>query len=163
MTITIGIDPGKTGGIAAMSDNFVDVFPIPLAGDEIDMPLIYDKLQEISIGRTDVRAYIEKVHAMPQQGVRSMFTFGFTVGALHGIIACLKIPLFQISPQSWKKLVLVDTKKDKDAAITYCRNVYPDVSLFATERSRTYHDGMAEALCIATYGRMVNHENIRRR
>jgi len=161
--IIIGIDPGKHGAIAALSENFVTVFPIPLAGNEIDMPAIYDRLEEIVHNRSDVKVYIEKVHAMPQQGVRSMFTFGFTTGALHGIISSMKIPLFTVTPIAWKKVVLEGTKKDKLAAITYCRNAYPKVSLFATEKSRTPHDGMADSLCIATYGQIVNYANIRRK
>jgi crossover junction endodeoxyribonuclease RuvC len=80
-----------------------------------------------------------------------MFKFGFVTGVMHGIISTLAIPLYLVTPQAWKKKILAGTAKDKDAAIDYCRRVYPDVSLLATERSRKPHDGMADALCIARY------------
>jgi crossover junction endodeoxyribonuclease RuvC len=149
--IFIGIDPGKSGGIAVVSSDLeVEVFPIPLAGDEIDMHEIYVRLKKHCLGYK-MAAYIEKVGAMPKQGVTSMFSFGFTTGALHAIIACLGIPRYVVTPQAWKKEILAGTAKDKAAAIDYCIKAYPGVNLYATDRSKVCHDGMADSLCIATY------------
>lgn len=152
--IFIGIDPGKSGGIAVISSNdpAIEVFPIPLAGDEIDMVAIWMRLKRYCLGY-NMACYIEKVGAMPKQGVTSMFSFGFTTGALHAIVACLEIPRYLVTPQAWKKEILAGTAKDKAAAIEYCAKAYPGVNLFATERSKVCHDGMADALCIATYAK----------
>jgi crossover junction endodeoxyribonuclease RuvC len=152
--IYIGIDPGKSGGIAII-DNMTDeifVTPMIIAGKDIDIPAVVDWIIHNS-GFPDGKtiACIEKVHAMPGQGVTSMFKFGFVTGVMHGIISTLAIPLYLVTPQAWKKKILIGTAKDKDAAIDYCRRVYPDVNLLATERSRKSHDGMADALCIARY------------
>jgi crossover junction endodeoxyribonuclease RuvC len=158
----IGIDPGKHGGIAIVNDDFVRVIPIPLAGDDVDLAGIHTWLCEyvpFSRKHNTVIAYIEKVGAMPKQGVTSMFSFGFTTGALHGIVAAMMIPRFMVTPQAWKKEILVGTAKDKNSAIEYCRRVYPNVSLMATDRSKTCHDGMADALCIACFG-VLQHGNI---
>lgn len=153
--IFIGIDPGKSGGIAVISslDNTqIDVFPMPIAGNEIDMHAIYVRLKKHCLGYP-MAGYIEKVGAMPKQGVTSMFSFGFTTGALHAILACLEIPRYIVTPQEWKKEILIGTAKDKAAAIEYCIKAYPGVNLLATERSKVCHDGMADALCIATYAK----------
>jgi crossover junction endodeoxyribonuclease RuvC len=159
--IFIGIDPGKTGGIAVLGTGITTTtFPIPLVGDEIDLRRIYEKLHYYRLHSYEVDVYIEKVGAMPKQGVTSMFSFGFTTGALHGIIASLGFPRFLVTPQAWKKEILVGTDKDKNAAIEFCRRAFPNVSLLATERSKVCHNGMADALCIAEYGRRRN-ENIR--
>jgi crossover junction endodeoxyribonuclease RuvC len=162
--IIIGIDPGKTGGIAVLAEDWYDVYPIPLAGDEIDMTSIYSSLRlAIEPSRSDqhIAAFIEKVGAMPGQGVSSMFSFGFTTGALHGIIASLGIPRYMVTPQAWKKVVLEGTSKDKNAAIEYCRRAYPFISLLATDRSKVCHTGMADAICIAEYGRRrLNKEQV---
>jgi crossover junction endodeoxyribonuclease RuvC len=101
----------------------------------------------------DAIAYIEKVSALPGQGVSSMFKFGFVTGILHGIIRTFGIPLYVVTPQIWKKEILQGTDKSKQAAIDYCLRAYPNVKLFRTERSRTYDDGMADALCIAEYAK----------
>ena len=161
--IILGIDPGKSGGISIITDKYVDSYPMPVAGKDIDMSTIAILLSTVKSQREEYESmlcYIEKVHAMPQQGVSSTFNFGFTTGALHGLVAAFGIPRYTVTPQAWKKVVLEGTKKDKQAAIDYCRMAYPDVSLLATKRSRVCHDGMADSLCIATYGRM-KHGNSR--
>ena len=57
-----------------------------------------------------------------------------------------------MTPQALKKEVLAGTAKDKQAAIDHCLSAYPGVRLMATDKSRTYHSGMADAICIAEYG-----------
>jgi hypothetical protein len=157
MKYYIGIDPGKSGGVAILKDgvSIYDIFPIPIAGDEIDISSLHAKL-EIESMDAEVVVYIEKVGAMPKQGVTSMFSFGFTTGAIHAVAACLGYPRYLVTPQAWKKKVLVGTAKDKNAAIEWCRRAFPEESLLATERSRKCHDGMADALCIATYAYIMD-------
>jgi crossover junction endodeoxyribonuclease RuvC len=151
--IVIGIDPGKKGGIAVIDGKGQEslVWPMPLAGKEIDWTRVADLLE----WNGPKFAYVEKVHAMPGQGVTSMFSFGKNFGGLLGVLGALEIPLTLVTPQAWKKKVLAGTSKDKDAAVDFCRRRYPQVNLLATERSRVPHDGMADALCIATYGWMM--------
>ena len=150
--IYIGVDPGKSGGIAIISEVGVeDITPMIIAGKDIDLAAIVDWLDYHLLGDEHAIACIEKVSAMPKQGVVSMFSFGFSTGAMHGIIAAFGIPRHLVTPQAWKKSILSGTKRDKDAAIDYCRRLYPDVSLLATEKSRKPHSGMADALCIARY------------
>lgn len=148
----IGIDPGKSGGLASItSDGDVEVVAMPIAGKELNVVSMCDWIyaQTKKYGTTIV--CVEKVHAMPNQGSVSMFTFGKTVGVVYGAVTAMLLPLYEVSPQAWKKAVLFGTQKDKDAAIDYCTRVYPKVSLLATPRSKKPHDGMADALCIARY------------
>ena len=151
----IGIDPGKTGGIAILQDNKIYITPMLLAGKDLDVSAIarwiIDNGIIIGQSRENICACIEKVHSMPKQGVASSFKFGFVTGVMHGIIRTLGIPLHLVTPQAWKKEILAGTPKDKDAAIDFCRRIYPEVNLLATERSRVPHSGMADALCIARY------------
>lgn len=154
----IGIDPGLTGGIAVLrSSHVADVIAIPATDGDVDVSRLVKWIQQKTlydpyIGGMNVIAYIENVHAMPGQGVSSMFKFGFVTGILHGIIRTLEIPMKLVTPQAWKKQILAGTPKDKQAAIDYCLRVYPNVNLLPTERSKVYHSGMADALCIAEYG-----------
>lgn len=154
----IGIDPGLSGGIAILRGNHVaDVIPIPATEGDVDVARLVKWIQQKTlydpyIGGMNVIAYIEAVHAMPGQGVSSMFKFGYVTGILHGVIRTLEIPLKLATPQAWKKEILAGTAKDKQAAIDYCLRMYPDVCFLATEKSRVHHSGMCDALCIAEYG-----------
>lgn len=152
--IVLGIDPGASGAVAVIAPDRIAAAPMPRAGKAIDwaeLARIIDDYRT-SVAAYDVVAYVERVHAMPKQGVSSSFTFGANVGGVHGVLGALEIPMELVTPQAWKKRVLAGTAKDKAAAIAWCRQRYPAVDLFATPRSRTPHDGMAEALCLAHYG-----------
>lgn len=154
MKAIIGIDPGKSGALAVIFDgNVLNTMIMPVAGNAIDINAlaIFIHARQVEFGDSLI-AYIEKVGAMPGQGVTSMFSFGFSTGIIHGILGAYHIPTYIVAPQTWKKVVLADTKKDKDAAIQYCRRVYPNVSLLATERCKKPHDGLADSICIATHG-----------
>lgn len=152
----IGIDPGKMGGLAFMSGKTVLLaIPMPLSGKEVNYYEIASTMEQFVYEHEPV-ACIEKVGAMPGQGVTSMFNFGFVTGAIYGLMAGFNIPVFQATPQAWKKVVLAGTKQDKDAAIAFCTRAYPTVNLLATPKSRKPHDGMADAICIARYASIQN-------
>lgn len=149
----VGVDPGKSGGLACI-DSLNGTFkyiPMPLVGKEIDAKAIHVFLMEC---QPDL-VVIEKVHAMPGQGVTSMFNFGKAYGSVIGLVTGLSIPLAYVTPQAWKKLVLAGTNKDKDAAITYVAQRYPNINL-VLPRCRKPHDGIADAVCIAEYGIKTN-------
>jgi crossover junction endodeoxyribonuclease RuvC len=154
----IGIDPGLKGGIAILpvhSMRAARAFPMPLVGDKknVDWQGVGDLLRPW-VGPV----YIEKVHAMPKQGVSSTFKFGASFGGLLGVCGALKRPVALVTPQKWKKSVLSAYEdRDKAAAIDYTGSKFPWVSL-TPGRTRTPQDGLADALCIAVYG--VSQEDI---
>lgn len=151
----IGIDPGKAGAIVILyTTGHIEATAMPISGKAIDIATLNEWIYE-RVKETNPITIIEKVHSMPGQGVSSTFSFGFNVGVLHGVITSLMIPLYPVAAPTWKRIVLKDTKKDKDAAIAFCRRVYPSFSLFATTRSRVPHNGIADALCMAHYGYMT--------
>lgn len=146
----LGIDPGQKGGIAFITDFHSEAVPMPMIGKDFDVPAIMEIIRTKSVELV----VIEKVHGMPGQGVRSTFTFGYGVGVIVGTVETLGLPLRWVTPQAWKKIVLAGTGKDKDAAIAHVRQAYPGVAL-VPPRCRTPHDGIADAVCIAEYGRRV--------
>jgi crossover junction endodeoxyribonuclease RuvC len=151
-TLYIGVDPGKTGAVAIMSKESVwAVTVMPLMDKDVDWSALAAWIRE-NTGGPKVIACIEKVHSMPEQGVKSVFAFGFVTGAVHGILAAMDIPRYLVTPQAWKKEILAGTPQDKKAAIDYCTRVYSYVSLKATPRSTTPHTGIADAICLAEYG-----------
>ena len=79
----------------------------------------------IDINKTVV--VVEQVNAMPGQGVTSMFNFGQTFGAIKGISATLKIPIFFARPSKWKKhFELINSSKD--ASRTKAIEMYPSIA-----------------------------------
>ena len=152
MTYIVGIDPGKKGGWAAKSliDGEIVVGVMPLTGGEIDVRPLLPLFQNAKL------VVLEKVHAMPGQGTKSMFTFGMGYGKLIGACQVLGTPFIQVAPTTWKKLVLTDTQKDKNAAIFHVKSKYPTVELIQ-ERCRIPHDGIADAVCLMEYGARKHH------
>lgn len=154
----LGIDPGKSGGLAMYEDTSYPVaIPMLITGKEIDFGDIIAWLwREIiphgSLADAIDFAVIEKVGAMPKQGVVSMFSFGFSTGAMHGLMAGLGIPRRIVHPRTWKTLILAGTAKDKNAAIAHVVKAYPNTNILATARSRKPHLGMVDAICIAEWG-----------
>ncbi|MCA9130604.1 MAG: hypothetical protein KDB22_26125, partial [Planctomycetales bacterium] len=78
MGIYLGIDPGKSGAIAAIySDGSVDC--VRLSETEHD---IAEWLEE---HRFDSFAMLEQVSSMPRDGVSSAFKFGTSYGFVRGL------------------------------------------------------------------------------
>ena len=83
--LIIGIDPGISGSICFLKDGkILDVVEMPTMTDgkknkrQVNGSQIYNEISK-RINRAenqDIRVVIEKVSAMPGQGVTSMFNFG---------------------------------------------------------------------------------------
>lgn len=146
----VAIDPGKSGALSCIGD-LNTAIKMPLQGSDIDCRAIRDFL----IATSPKFVVIEKVSAMPGQGVKSMFTFGQSYGTVIGIVDAMEIPYQLVTPQAWKKGVLSGTKKDKDAAIEFTRRRYPDIQLIPP-RCRKPHDGIADATCMAHHAKNLS-------
>lgn len=147
-TLFIGIDPGKSGGIACIDTETKIVYTVPYNSKAlIDMCRA-----EGWNGNTEhIMCCLEKVGAMPGQGVVSMFSFGQSVGYIKGVLESFRMPYQEITPQKWKREFGLTSDKAKSAEV--CGRLFPDVSLLATPRCKKPHDGMAEALLMAEYAR----------
>ena len=92
-------------------------------------------------------AIVEKVGAMPGQGVTSMFAFGRAAGLIEGCLAALAVPVTYVTPQAWMKAT--QCGKGKDAIRHRCMELHPEhQQLFA----RVKDSGRADASMIAYYG-----------
>lgn len=157
--IVIGIDPGLDGALVALvrgSDATITVLDTPTLtvqgpkGNKREYNLASMSEMVRSLAVPGTRAFVEKVHSMPGQGVRSMFSMGVGLGAWLGILAGLQIPYELVTPQRWKKALLPDMGKDKDASRLRAIQLFPaHANLFARKKD----DGRADAMLIAEYGR----------
>lgn len=166
--IVVGIDVGFDGGLAAMTmanDGMIQAQIMPCIGTKgqgkraLDGKAIVQWFRKLAAEFDVQLVCMEAAGARPGQGVCSMFSFGRVFGCLEGILDTLDLPWQTVTPQAWKKVVLAGTKKDKTAAMNYVRRRLDNTGnrsiLYATENSRTYHDGLADALCIADYARRI--------
>ncbi len=151
MSVTIGIDPGMTGAIAILSaaGDLELVTDLPIVRDRslawVDGSALQTMLLE-AIGGRQSRALVERVSAMPKQGVASSFLFGVGFGSILSVIQAMHIPLEFVTPVVWKRSY--GLSKDKHASLHKARLMFPTAELHLAK-----HDGRAEALLIAEYGR----------
>lgn len=146
--LAIGIDPGKSGALAVIyTDDASRLFRTRVV--PFDGPAYLETLLTCVDNR--VVCCVEKVGAMPGQGVVSMFNFGHNLGLIEGMLQALKIPYQLIPPQTWKKEFSLSS--NKQSSIDVCKKLFPTVNLLPTARSRKDNDGMAEALLMAEYAR----------
>ena len=130
----IGIDPGLSGGIAVLENNQVlSIFDMPVMSEgkknkrQLNSAQLVTLIKENIKSSEDVAVIVEQVNAMPGQGVTSMFNFGQTFGAIKGVCAALRLPIFFVRPSKWKKhFELINSSKDSSR--TKAIEMYPALS-----------------------------------
>ena len=143
MKTFIGIDPGKSGALAVLlPDGTIQTVPFSAASYREVLRILNDQ---------DTMCCLEKVGAMPGQGVVSMFNFGHNLGFIEGLLQANGIPYQMVPPQTWKKEFSLTS--DKAKSIEVCQKLFPNANLMATDRSRKPSDGIAEAVLMAEYAR----------
>ena len=138
----IGLDPGQAGAAVLLDCDNGDVIDIVRFSKATQMD-IADTLREWREG-FDCFAYLEKVHAMPKQGVSSTFKFGVGYGFLQGCLTCCKIPYEFVTPQTWQKSLSCLSRGDKNVTKSKAQQLFPE--------QKVIH-ATADALLIAEYGR----------
>lgn len=150
--IVAGIDPGASGAVAVLSGTATYVVDIPTAKTASGKTRIVPSAvgaHLLALG-TPACVWIEDVHAMPGQGVSSMFAFGRSLGVVEGVCGALKLPVRYVQPAVWKRAFgLIGA--DKDAARTVASQRFPALKSL----SRKCDVGRADALLIALYGLTV--------
>lgn len=159
MTI-LGIDPGREGGLALRGKNFVMVEPMMVHDKGLDLPQIHGWLKahadEIDF------ALIEQQGVRPRQDPFSGFKAGEGFGALKALLTSAGISYRVVRPQEWSDFFPHGVTEKTDKKLRYrlikqarkriAGELFPTVDLRESERSRTAHEGMTDALLIAEYG-----------
>ena len=92
----IGIDPGKSGGVAVITDETVEVHKCPYTVEDM-ATLIGICLNDVAAYRT--RVFMEKVWAFPTDGRVGSFTFGCNYGQWQGILASYELKPTSVTPK----------------------------------------------------------------
>ena len=146
-SVVYGIDPGISGAIARFDllEGLLEIIDMPVVQinkkNQVQPKLVVDFLSE-----QHAPVYVEKVGAMPNQGVVSMFNFGKSFGIILGCAAGLNMPTTQITPFEWQKRL--KCQKGKDGNRQRAIELFPAYShLFARKKD----DGRADASLLAYY------------
>lgn len=145
--LTVAIDPGVSGAIAILGarGEYEGVADLPIIRDGrltlVDGGRFQSMLIDGMRGRL-ARVVVERVGAMPKQGVASAFNFGVGFGSVLSIVQARHLPLEFVAPALWKRQLGLGA--DKSAALDKARLLFPMAELGLAK-----HDGRAEALLLA--------------
>lgn len=140
--IYFGIDPGKSGAIAAITDGTLGCMRF----DETERD-IADWLAMLSCRQATSHpcfAFIERVSAMPKQGVSSTFKFGDATGFARGLLVANRIPYDRVTPRQWQAALGCLSKGNKNVTKAKAQQLFPDYKI-------THHT--ADAILLAEYCR----------
>lgn len=139
----LGIDPGAISGAWALIDgDRVLCGDLPVVDKNVSATALFDLVKELA---PDL-AIVERVSAMPGNGLASSWAFAKAVGTIHACISCANIPLHLVTPTRWKNHF--NLSKDKEQSRELAMRFYPAAS---SGLSRKKDAGRAEALLIARY------------
>lgn len=148
----LGIDVGLNGAIALIEDGkLLEVHDMPTLSLERNnktkrMVNAHTLHAIIRDAKADA-AYLERLNAMPGQGVTSMFSMGQSLGVVLGVLAACEVPTTTIPPRTWQKAL--DVPQGKDGSRYRAAQLFPDAAgMFA----RVKDDGRSDAALIALYG-----------
>lgn len=101
--IWVACDPGKSGGIVALSEKgVIGKWEMPLSGDNLDVIRLSELLTSLV---TDYNAVliVEDVHSIFGTSSGSNFTFGYVCGQIDAVVKLLKTKTYSIQPKKWQK------------------------------------------------------------
>lgn len=158
--ISVGIDPGLNGAFGVIDGTHIYGIPITtywitLKSGKRRQKYDWQATLKILQVRKDTIVTIEKQYSMPMQGIVSQFSVGLGYGALRGMLCGLDITTKPVHAKTWQKEFFKRDKEKttKEQALEAIKELYPQVDLFASERSTVHHEGIVDAMLIAEYGR----------
>ena len=126
----IGIDPGKSGGIAIVDEEGeMKAYKCPDSSEEMAI------LFQILIGSTpaaEIRLLMERVWARPTNAVRAAFSYGVNYGQWLGIVATHEVEMNTAIPVEWIKWVGCPKALKRDVRKRWLKEkageLYPNVN-----------------------------------
>lgn len=140
----LGVDPGRRGALALLDGPVAKVRDMPLLGDDYDAIAIRDLLLEWR----PTHAMIERTRAHPGMSRHAMHELGYGSGLLYGIILTAGVAVSRAAPSTWKRAMQVPANKNEARRIA--TEMFPALARYL---HLVAHDGRAEALLLAEYGR----------
>lgn len=138
--LVLGIDPGYSGCVVSLHRETGEVDGLINLSETPHDIAEFVRARSLSIDK----AYLEKVGAMPRQGVSSTFKFGTSYGFCLGLLTSLLVPFEEVTPAKWQQVMKCRSGGDKKITKAAAQRLFP--------RMKVTHKN-ADALLIAEYGR----------
>jgi crossover junction endodeoxyribonuclease RuvC len=156
----IGIDPGMTGAIVHLSEGRImraETMPVmkwTKGRNMVDSTSLSNLLRAMRGENAGDQYYaaVELVHATPQMGVTSAFSFGAGWGIICGVLAGLSMPFTLVRPQEWQKVMLAGMPKGSEQAVAL--QLWPSFE-WVRPGCKKPHEGIIDAALMAEYERRV--------
>ena len=165
-TVYIGVDPGKQGGLAVIFPWQQGLKNLTKGGPQFAQATTMPDTEQgiwrwfVDLAEDGYRlvAMIERVHSMPKQGVRSMFTFGQNYGSLRMALTAVGATWEDVDPNTWQRGLNIPLRKEtpvqrklklKGAA----QRLFPDLPIWSQPKSLGKQKAICDALLLAEYCR----------
>ena len=142
----IGIDPGKGGGIAVITNETVEIHNCPRTVDGM-AHLIGMCLTDVAAYRTKV--FMEKVWAFPTDGRVGSFTFGENYGQWQGILASHELEPRYVTPKEWQSYFDIEKGLPKSKRKAILKGIAQE----SNPKTKGITLKTADALLIAMYAK----------
>ena len=164
----VGIDPGsQSGGVAVIDSRAEIVLAEPMPKSEVEIWNLFLRIQDHG---KKLFAVIERVHAMPQQGISSSFTFGQNYGAMRLALAASGCSYDEVLPKAWMAALSIPTTsttnhngvkkkaaevraEQKEKLRLKAHQLFPRYDLWSRPKSLGTQRMVCDALLIALYCR----------
>jgi hypothetical protein len=129
MKLTIGIDPGKSGGYAIGWDGLANIHLHKLEEDFEFVEHMKELKRHPDV--ESIEAVVELVPPFAGKMIPSSASFklGFSCGFLHGVLRMAEIPFTLIRPQEWQKglsgLSGLTSNKRKKVLMNHAKQFFP--------------------------------------
>lgn len=156
----IGVDIGKNGGVVIIDGTQIDLYKMPLIGNQIDIK----ELNNL-VNYTNSVVVFEKLNSIFGTTKNTAFSMGHQVGILETICVLNNLPFVEIPAKTWQKEMFqgvsevkkADGKRNTKAmAEIAATRLFPNVSLKTSSRQTKNQDGVIDALLIAEYAKRKN-------
>ena len=149
------VDPGSTGAVVRIGKGRFDILR--------DFKKLRDIADSVSLLATGVdAAIIEDVHAMPGQGVCSMFSFGRATGVAFGALFQSlppTAPLLEVAPLRWQNFFRREMGVDRSIPFDsrqLAARLFPSFSQAYLLREKDHNT--ADAIMLASYWLLLSPE-----
>ena len=156
--VFLGIDPGKGGGLATITQggSVISYDPMP--------PSILDLWKLVATMKGVFFCSLERVWAMPpqgrKQGATSMFTFGQNFGHVQMALTAAGISFHEPTPRDWQKHHGIASKKKTETPAQFkeririkAQKMFPRLHVWEETLGR--QRAVCDALLIAQYCRQT--------
>src|SRR5262245_44884236 len=145
----LGIDPGVTGGLALVDEHASILMLVNMPADDDRLLYATVCVPLLNYPLIPLHAVVEKVHASPQMGVGSAFTFGRQYGRVLMALAAANIAYEEVAPRIWQRALDCLTGGDKRVSRQMVTQLFPGCGCSSAT---------ADALLIAEYCRRSHVE-----